>query len=346
MESPEDWKPKNKSVIVWALDPFETATIPDQSMIRFISAWFTALFFEIQPVYVLPKTGSAPRKAIEIRAAEESGLRYLQEFAPQLVRPPEILHARSSLRKNEVLELLAFAELVDAPLIMVSSHGRKGLEKVFFGSFAENLLARSTKPLFFLTHSELGADEPLKPIHVLFATDFSEESLTAFKNFLHTTSVRKPKGLDMGLTIFNSISIPSLALSADCGLPLSDDFFAEQTKWACAEGSKLVAHAEMLGIQTKLRVTNGGIGTDTGAMILAAAAKERASLIVMASGRSSMTDTLLTMLTAIVSGNIAREVFRSNRYAVWIYGPYAIDNSAMLGTRNLQQLGFLEPKEH
>jgi len=85
------------------------------------------------------------------------------------------------LERGNVLEIIADLiahEGVD--LIVLGTHGRKGLRKVFAGSMAEQIFRRATCPV--LTIGPVSDDVPFQawcPKRILFATDFSAGSLHA-----------------------------------------------------------------------------------------------------------------------------------------------------------------------
>lgn len=71
-----------------------------------------------------------------------------------------------------------FAQESDVDLIVMASHGRTGLERLWLGSVTEALARQTTKPLLILRPSENG-DEPKHPMkfeHILVSLDGSRES--------------------------------------------------------------------------------------------------------------------------------------------------------------------------
>lgn len=57
------------------------------------------------------------------------------------------------------------------------------IDRLIFGSFSENLLRSSTHPVLFLTHIKQANLEESFSKKVLFPTDFSDSSKTAFLLF-------------------------------------------------------------------------------------------------------------------------------------------------------------------
>ena len=74
--------------------------------------------------------------------------------------------------------ILRTADEVEADLIVVSTHGRSGLERLLCGSVAESVLQRSSRPVLVVRQTDVSRTE--KPIRiVLHPTDFSGRSRPA-----------------------------------------------------------------------------------------------------------------------------------------------------------------------
>lgn len=54
-------------------------------------------------------------------------------------------------------EILAFGETVQADLIVMSTHGRSGINRLVFGSIANKLLRMSTIPVLLIRAREIAA---------------------------------------------------------------------------------------------------------------------------------------------------------------------------------------------
>jgi nucleotide-binding universal stress UspA family protein len=68
------------------------------------------------------------------------------------------------------------ADEIDADLLVMGTHGRRGLSRAFVGSVAESVLRTSTRPVLTL-RGPTGKLTP--PSHILVATDFSEAASRA-----------------------------------------------------------------------------------------------------------------------------------------------------------------------
>lgn len=91
---------------------------------------------------------------------------------------PVVKHFKSFTEVSDI------AEDHGADLIIMGSHGSSGLQEMFVGSNTEKVVRHSTVPVLIvkeeLTH--VGFD------HVIFACDFSEEAIPAYKKAVKTLS--------------------------------------------------------------------------------------------------------------------------------------------------------------
>lgn len=301
-----------KQVAVWAIDPLEKETRPDRPLIRKLMNWARSSNLELQPVHVLAASGKG--ESFNITSAEKTAERYLSELGVVGARPVKVLMTGSASRKEQVNDLLDYADELAAKCIIVSSHGRSGLQRLVLGSFAENLLLHSAHPVIFLTHLKNAAENDKQFTRALFATDFSDYSREAFLRFL-----KEAKRSHLDLTVFHSVSLPAAALATGYGVPVAipEDYFPSQLKWAKREAARWAKLAESHGVHAKLVVKDEGIGPNIADTILGTAEEQGADLIVMASVSGA--------LTSFVIGSVAREVFRANRYPVWMYGQKALE---------------------
>ena len=149
---------------------------------------------------------------------------------------------------------------------------------------------------------------------VLFSTDFSESSHKAFLHFL-----LQAKSLSFEVRLFYSVTLPASALVSSDGalLGLPENYFLDQMKWAEEEGARWIALAESKGVKARLVVIDEGVCANIGETILSTALQEQVDMIAMASVSGAV--------ASFVMGSVAREVFRSNLYPVWLYGPKALE---------------------
>ena len=82
-------------------------------------------------------------------------------------------------------EILSFAERHDADLIVMGTHGRRGLDRVTLGSVTEKVLRSARCPILAIHHAthdfvtEKKDQDPVQLRRILFCTDFSENSRLA-----------------------------------------------------------------------------------------------------------------------------------------------------------------------
>ncbi len=74
------------------------------------------------------------------------------------------------------------ARAIEADLIVMSTHGRTGLKRIFLGSNAERVVQHSSSPVLVVRQAEqelLGDGQPLHIQKILVPTDFSGSSTEA-----------------------------------------------------------------------------------------------------------------------------------------------------------------------
>jgi nucleotide-binding universal stress UspA family protein len=88
-----------------------------------------------------------------------------------------LIETRPSVR-DSVENLISFAKKNHFDTIVVSTHARKGMPRLFLGSFAETLLLRSSIPVISINPT---AHAPEKISKIAFPTDFSQASRRGFE---------------------------------------------------------------------------------------------------------------------------------------------------------------------
>ena len=309
-----------KNQIIWAVDPFETEAKPERRAIQELQRWAKSVGATILPVYLLSvnkKGDNAEDENVWITTtvprAEMATMQYLRDLGVHDAEKPRVLLNRSgSIRRAGDL-VVEFANRVNSKVIVVSSRGKSGLGRMLFGSFAETLVLHSKLPVFFLSHphnkqGEVTVDQDLN--RILFSTDFSDSSKKAFEDFTSQFS-----GFGAKIILFHNLTLPiqataNLGMIAGVGY-LPQDFMKDQKTWAENEGKSWVEKAKAAGIQVELIVKEGA--PNIAESILSAAHQGHVGMIAMASKSGPVASAML--------GSVAREVFRSNEYPVWVYGP-------------------------
>lgn len=291
--------------VIWSIDPFESGLPIDPATIKDISLWAEEKRIEIEPVYVfspVTMTEMLATEKIEKQIASTLSACNILTKAPKAILNP--MHTTAS----SVTCLLDHAEKTGAGLIMVSSHGRRGVPRMIFGSFAETLLSMSRFPILFLNQRTRLENASINK--TLWATDFSKPCETAYHAFLSSSN-----GIAKEILLFHDVSLPiemqTYFSRWDVGIPSIDDLWIESRFLAKDQADEWLKWAGSRGIRGDKIVNykHDDITTD----ILSAARDNGAGLIVMASDASPF--------ASVLFGSQARNVFRSGELPVWIYGP-------------------------
>ena len=155
-------KVKKAKKIIWALDPFselKSTWKRSEEVLRALTAKGNIL---IEPVFVL---GSASLNWVgEITPPHiDHFLPITQKAMEKIVKridmpnilPPKVIVNKRSSKGSDVKELMKYASQRNAQLIVVNTHARKGIKKVFLGSFAERVLSHSRVPMIFVSPNTL-----------------------------------------------------------------------------------------------------------------------------------------------------------------------------------------------
>jgi nucleotide-binding universal stress UspA family protein len=311
----------NSKSFLWAIDPFEADTKPNAENLRHLLAWATSKDYRPQPVYVSAvseKTGDAvsskSRSLLETKA-QDAIAKYLKDAGIENALPAKILFHEKASRKEAIAEVVRLAEEMNSPWIAVSSHGRSGLPRLVFGSFAEGLLRQAKCPVLFLSH-ENTTPEASTASRILFPTDFSPAAKSAFDQVL-----THAKSLDTEVVLFYSNNIPIQFIATyEAPLMIPPGYFAQQEQDARAEAARWLIAAEAKGVPVRFVFKDEGIGPVLEKSILELAKNESVSLVSMACTSGSM--------EAFLTGSVARDVFRKRTFPVLVYGPKALEISS------------------
>ena len=308
-----------KNRIIWAVDPFEDSVKPDLRAIHELQRWAKSANAMIVPVYVLnvSRPDLEPQDETEwlsktVGHAEMSTMHYVHDLGVSDAARPRILLNRSSSVRRAGDLVVELSNQMNSKVIVVTSRGKAGLGRVLFGSFAETLVLHSKLPTFFLSHPQANHAEEQGEQNlnrILFSTDFSESNKKAFEDFVAQFS-----GFGAEITLFHNLTLPiqataNLGMIAGVGY-IPDNFMKDQRTWAEAEGKRWVEKAKVSGVRVQLLVKEDS--PNIADSILKAAHQGHVGMIAMASKSGPVSSALL--------GSVAREVFRSNEYPVWVYG--------------------------
>jgi nucleotide-binding universal stress UspA family protein len=99
--------------------------------------------------------------------------------------------------------ILDYAGMLGADLLVLGSHGRRGVQRLLLGSVTERLLRKVTCPLMVVPHDARDAERDGSFKRILCPVDFSADSLTAL-----TFALSIAQESDATLTVMHAIAIP------------------------------------------------------------------------------------------------------------------------------------------
>lgn len=282
----------SRSVLVWSVDPNEVLLKPSGSSLRILESR-----------NVLPVAISSPDGEITRRKLRD----YLKKMKIMGVSSARLLTSDTFNRTDFVKKLILFSLENNASAIALTSHGRKGIDRLVMGSFAENLLNVSPLPVLFLT------DANFKPSRrALFATDLSSESEKAFHNFAKFCD-----GYINELIIFHVAHsiVEDIAIYGAAGVPaMFPETFLEksnETEAIVNDWVEKYSHTGKFKIRVLLQDSNKSVSKS----ILDTCKAEEVELIGVSSSMRPWERTLF--------GSVARDVFRNGKIPVWIWGENA-----------------------
>jgi nucleotide-binding universal stress UspA family protein len=136
----------------------------------------------VHAAYVVPADSAlfymSPADWDMIAKADERALR---EYVAALETQVEEVPHRVTTPKGNIPDALAkIIKEHEIDMLVVGTHGRSGVRKLLMGSVAENLFRRVKCPVLSIGPNVSGMHEPQARFRrILFATDFSQESLAA-----------------------------------------------------------------------------------------------------------------------------------------------------------------------
>jgi len=114
--------------------------------------------------------------------------------------PPRFLFAEGASLREAVQVLVDYVYEKSADLVVLNTHGRKGVPRLFLGSFAESLVFASPVPVL-VTNPKAHVSAPIHPI--IFPTDFSAQSKEVFESALALA-----QSLHTGILLYHKAEIP------------------------------------------------------------------------------------------------------------------------------------------
>ncbi len=298
--------------ILWPIDPFETESETRAHVVEALKKISKGRSVSIEPVYVLSPnefdlnlTFTSPWSNEYKETSQKILFNYLSSVNLPGLLPPKILIERQPSLGRSVRTLLNYAKKSGSQWITVGTHARKGLFRVFLGSFAETLILHSKIPLLIVgPHSNQNKIDT-----ILFATDLSKKTDTLFSKVLELASQLGSK-----ITVFHAMTHPVQPI-VQSGVYLLGGGWIQWPEFISTEEEKkrkladrYIQLGKKKGVQVKVLIDSGP--TSTSSLILKNAKKEGVSLIAMAAESGP--------LSAALIGSTTRQVVRESECPVWV----------------------------
>jgi nucleotide-binding universal stress UspA family protein len=145
--------------------------------------------------------------------------------------------------------IYAAATQPEVELVVMGSHGHRGLDRLMLGSVAERTLQRSPVPVFIAREPDRGTTPNIVPI--LFATDFSEHAELAEGAAAHWA-----RQLGGGVEVFHAIHDP-VVLFAPYGISDTTSLEDEMRDAAHRRIESVVARFREAGVPAKAKIVSG-----------------------------------------------------------------------------------------
>jgi len=139
--------------LIWAFDAMESLDLQKNALLT-LEALSRKVDARIEPVYIL---GGPYAQAIEgppgelekafLALAEKNMSALVHDTVVENMSQGKVLANRGGTTSSNVTRLLDYAKEVGADAILVATHARRGLSRLFMGSFAETLALRSPIPI-------------------------------------------------------------------------------------------------------------------------------------------------------------------------------------------------------
>lgn len=310
--------------LVWAVDAFEEAGGPWTHAADVIRQLQKTGPWSVQPVHILSPAElnlsaefAGPWVTEYLPSARQAIDRLLGGLDLAQLKKAEIITQPAASTIKAVDTLVDYAKRERAEMIVVGSHGRRGLSRWLLGSFAETLLLRSSVPVLAVgAHARCQAAFK----HVLFPTDFAEHAHHLFRRV-----VSMAKDFGAGVTIYHAIPQPiapvfqsGIYMIGTPWVPVQE-YFDRMVERHQQHVEAWVEWANGQGVQTDAVIDKNAI--DVADSILKAARERNAGLIAMAAHNGP--------IAAAFLGSVARRVVRQSGCPVWVVKPATLEQHAL-----------------
>ncbi len=227
----------------------------------------------------------------ELRERQRLPEEVTQELLEQLSREVSAATVLAWRRASDVVHaILDYADTIAAELIVMGTHGRRGLKRFLLGSVAEAVVRRAAIPVLTVRES-IVVPEAIR--HILVPTDFSEASRCALRE-----AARWAAYFHARLTLLHVLT-PALIPIPVAEATAVYDLKSEWHQQLEATLGLWLERERPSGVEATVRIAEGPVDLT----ILKQLLQDPAELIVMAThGRSGVTRWLL--------GSVAERVLR------------------------------------
>ena len=263
--------------ILWPIDAFDESNTALASMAVLLKSLVGRFDVQIQPIYVLgPDQTSLPyqlfRKwaqeyVIEAKALLDDKMRSVN--IPGTMEPVVLLERMGSTRTS-IAKLLAYAKQHRFHLIATSTHGRRGISKMLFGSFAETLLQLTDIPML-ISNSNVKPSAAIKQLVVSVKFPF-------LYKFSFDQTAEIGRALRCGLRIYHYREEHPTVLKASTQKVLTDHV-KKARQVAQKSASVLAQRAECRGAQAECILDSGE--KDVSEAIVSSVQKPTQELLVL-----------------------------------------------------------------
>ena len=300
------------ATLLWAVDPFSD----DRDILK-SAAWCLKALVKsspavIQPIYIWMSSPFEFSIPPELHLIENFQIKAELKMSSVLsrikipgIRPLQVLDSNSSTVREKAQELIGYAKKMNAEMIVVSSHGRKGVKRWVLGSFAETLTLYSDVPLFTVHPNWKRVPEFKK---ILFPTDFSDESKKAFTRILDFAERQKSR-----IILFHKSSqefYPTYDIEFSVG-PAYAQAYTDELEANKKTAKEMYNAAKLRGIRVDVVFDRSKIGSASEAILKRA--KRFGSIIAMVSHSGP--------IASVLMGSTTRQVVRYSDQPVWVIHP-------------------------
>lgn len=169
----------------------------------------TLHFMHVQEVSMGPFVGGEPSPKLEEETFQTKYRERCREAMARYALGPDDERVSCVVERSSAAapSLVEYAEAHEADLIVMGTHGRRGVQRTLFGSVAEEVLRTAPCPVLTTRVPEEDAQTPMVPgvERIVVPIDFSEPSRAALRY-----SARLAPVYDVPMTLVHVVQLPSI----------------------------------------------------------------------------------------------------------------------------------------